>query len=149
MAKAGVKINSSDLVLLNKKLKTLKKISDQKLSSQIGYTAANIVSKAVKRVPVDTGNLKQSISFGSQKNQAYVEATAKYAPYIEFGTGGAINTNDAEELGISASMIKAMFSGKGKREVTMKPQPYFFNSVREGFYELLQRLEQEIKKATK
>jgi hypothetical protein len=67
MAKAGVKINSSDLVLLNKKLKKLKKISEQKLSSQIGYTAANIVSKAVKKVPVDTGNLKQSISFGSQK----------------------------------------------------------------------------------
>ena len=33
MAKAGVKIISSDLVLLNKKLKKLKKISDQKLSS--------------------------------------------------------------------------------------------------------------------
>ena len=42
-----------------------------------------------------------------------------------------------------------MFSGQGKREVTMKPQPYFFNSVREGFYELLQKLEQELKKATK
>ena len=149
MAIAGVKINAQDLAMLNKKLKKLKKFSDQKFSNEIKYTAADIISKATSKVPVDTGNLKQSLSYGSQKNQAYVEANAKYAPYVEFGTGGSISTTDAQELGISSSMIKSMFSGQGKREVNMKPQPYFFNSVREGFNALLMRLNKEIKKDIK
>lgn len=149
MAIAGVKINAQDLAMLNKKLKKLKKFSEQKFSNEIGYTAADIISKATSKVPVDTGNLKQSLSYGSQKNQAYVEANAKYAPYVEFGTGGSISTSDAQELGISSSMIKSMFSGQGKREVNMKPQPYFFNSVREGFNALLMRLNKEIKKDIK
>ena len=92
MAIAGVKINAQDLAMLNKKLKKLKKFSEQKFSNEIGYTAADIISKATSKVPVDTGNLKQSLSYGSQKNQAYVEANAKYAPYVEFGTGGSIST---------------------------------------------------------
>ena len=149
MAIAGVKINAQDLAMLNKKLKKLKKFSDQKFSNEIKYTAADIISKATSKVPVDTGNLKQSLSYGSQKNQAYVEANAKYAPYVEFGTGGSISTTDAQELGISSSMIKTMFKGQGKREVNMKPQPYFFNSVREGFNALLMRLNKEIKKDIK
>tara|TARA_R110000737_G_scaffold75658_3_gene105839 strand:+ start:923 stop:1372 length:450 start_codon:yes stop_codon:yes gene_type:complete len=149
MAIAGVKINAQDLAMLNKKLKKLKKFSEQKFSNEIGYTAADIISKATSKVPVDTGNLKQSLSYGSQKNQAYVEANAKYAPYVEFGTGGSISTTDAQELGISSSMIKTMFKGQGKREVNMKPQPYFFNSVREGFNALLMRLNKEIKKDIK
>ena len=150
MAIAGVKINAQDLAMLNKKLKKLKKFSEQKFSNEIGYTAADIISKATSKVPVDTGNLKQSLSYGSLgKDNAYVEANAKYAPYVEFGTGGSISTSDAQELGISSSMIKSMFSGQGKREVNMKPQPYFFNSVREGFNALLMRLNKEIKKDIK
>ena len=96
-------------------------------------------------MPVDTGNLKESISYGAMPDNTYVEAVAVYAPYIEFGTGGLVNTNDAEELGINPAMIKAMFSGKG-RDVNIKPQPYFFNSVREGFNDLLKRLKRTIKK---
>ena len=147
MATAGVKINAQDLAMLNKKLKKLKKFSSQEFNNQIKFTAADIISKATSKVLVDTGNLKQSLSYGSLgKDNAYVEANAGYAAYIEFGTGGAINTTDAQELGISSSMIKTMFKGQGKREVTMKPQPYFFNSVREGFNALLMRLRKEIKK---
>ena len=142
----NIKISGSDLAMLNKKLKRLKKFSKQEFSNEIGRTVADITSKAVSKVPVDTGNLKQSISYGAMNNNAYVEAKAVYAPYIEFGTGGSINTEDAQELGINPSMIKAMFVGKGVREVNMKPQPFFFNSVREGYSQLLTRLKRTIKK---
>lgn len=145
MQSVNIKINGSDLALLDKKLQKLKKFSKQEFSNQIGFTVADIASKAVSKVPVDTGNLKQSISYGAINKNAYVEAKAVYAPYIEFGTGGFINTNDAQELGINPAMIKAMFSGKGVREVNIKPQPYFFNSVREGFNDLLKRLKKTIK----
>ena len=42
-------------------------------------------------------------------------------------------------------MIKAMFAGKGVRKVNMKPQPFFFNSVREGYSDLLTKLKRLVK----
>lgn len=145
MQPINIKINRTDLALLDKKLKKLKKFSKQEFSNQIGFTVADIASKAVAKVPVDTGNLKQSISYGATNKNAYVEAKAVYAPYIEFGTGGFINTNDAQELGINPAMIKSMFKGAGVKEINLKPRPYFFNSVREGFNSLLKRLNKTIK----
>ena len=36
--------------------------------------------------PVDTGNLRNSISHGSDKEKAYVGTNVEYAPYQELGT---------------------------------------------------------------
>ena len=149
MLKGRVKINTTDLALLNKKLNRLKKFSKQGFSDELGYTAADIASVATDEVPVDTGHLKQTIGFGASKNQASVHALATYAAYVEFGTGSAVSTADAQALGIDSSMIKAMFKGEGKRKVNMNPQPYFFPAVRAGFYELLKRLKIKINKAIK
>ena len=149
MALARIKINPNDLAMLNKKLNKLKKFSKQEFSNQLGYTVADIASEATNMVPVDTGHLKQTIGFGASKNQAYVQALATYAAYVEFGTGGLVSTADAQALGIDPSMIKSMFKGDGKKEVNMNPQPYFFPAVRAGFYELLKRLKIKINKAIK
>ena len=147
MGAINIKLDGGDLSKLNNKIKELKRFSEQKFNNEIGTTAADIISKATNRVPVDTGNLKQSLSFGKgSKDSWFVQALAKYAPYIEFGTGGSINTADAQKLGINSAMIKSMFGGDGKRKVNMKPQPYFFNSIREGFNALLIRLNKDIKK---
>lgn len=51
--------------------------------------AADLQRKAVRKVPVDTGNLKRSIqppSIASDGMYAVVRATAEYAPYVELGT---------------------------------------------------------------
>jgi HK97 gp10 family phage protein len=50
--------------------------------------AVNITSKAKDIVPVDTGNLKNSISYrpGDKANEMIVGANAPYAVYQEFGT---------------------------------------------------------------
>lgn len=41
-------------------------------------------------VPVRTGNLRSSIAVGTERQgivvTAHIEATAKYAPFVEFGT---------------------------------------------------------------
>jgi hypothetical protein len=120
-----IKINPGDLALLNKKLNKLKKFSKQEFSNELGRTASDIASVAVREVVVDTGNLKQNIIWGASKFNAHVEANAVYAPFVEFGTGGLVNTNDAEKLGIDPAMIKAMFKGKGVKKIKLKPRPFF------------------------
>ncbi len=140
-----IKINPGDLALLNKKLNKLKKFSQQEFSDELGRTASDIASVAVREVVVKTGNLKQSISWGATKLQAHVEANAVYAPFVEFGTGANVSTSDAKALGIEPSMIKAMFKGKGEKKINLKPRPFFFPAVRAGFNELLVRLKKTIK----
>ena len=50
--------------------------------------AALIVENAAKPlVPVDTGNLRGSITHRVDGNEAKVGTNVEYAPYIEYGTG--------------------------------------------------------------
>lgn len=142
----NAKINQQDLAILDKKLKQLKRFSRQELSTEIGKTAADILRRSIKRVPVDKGKLKQSAYTANKGNTAEVGYNKKYAPYQEFGTGRYIDIKDAKALGFSASEIKQLFKGKGIREVNIEPKPYFFPSVREGLKALMGRLDDKLKK---
>lgn len=142
----NAKINPQDLAILDKKLKQLKRFSRQELSSEVGKTASDIVRRSTKRVPVDKGDLKQSVYIAKQGNTAEVGYNKKYAPYQEFGTGRYIDTKQAQALGFSASEIKTLFKGEGKRQVNIQPQPYFFPSVREALKGLMDRLDDKLKK---
>lgn len=53
-----------------------------------GLTAVAIImeAEAVRRVPVDTGNLKATIGHSTDDDAAYCFANAEYAPYQEYGT---------------------------------------------------------------
>lgn len=144
----NAKINPQDLAILDKKLKQLKRFSRQELSSEVGKTASDIVRRSTKRVPVDKGDLKQSVYMAKKGNTAEVGYNKKYAPYQEFGTGRYIDVKDAEALGFSASEIKSLFKGKGIREVNIQPQPFFFPSVREALKALMGRLDDKLEKYT-
>jgi HK97 gp10 family phage protein len=43
-------------------------------------------SYAKMNCPVDTGNLRNSISHTVKKDTAYIGTNVEYAPYVEFGT---------------------------------------------------------------
>ena len=42
---------------------------------------------AKKLCPVDTGNLRNSITHEVSENSAYIGTNSEYAPYVELGTG--------------------------------------------------------------
>lgn len=54
----------------------------------VKINGAELQAGAQKRAPVDTGNLKRSIMLELQDNRltAVCDATAEYAPYVEWGT---------------------------------------------------------------
>lgn len=50
--------------------------------------ACLVVENAAKsKVPVDTGNLRSSITHEVEGNEGVVGTNVEYAPYVEFGTG--------------------------------------------------------------
>ena len=141
-----IKINQSDLAQLKKKLDNLRTFDKTTLSNELGKTGADISRIAKKAAPSDYGTLRQSIRYQKQGKTVEVIAGAKYAPYVEFGTGAFVTFDDMLELGIPKSYA-AQF--KGSKPGYMKPQPFFFGSARIGLKKLLMRLNGEIKKAIK
>lgn len=141
-----IKINQSDLSQLKRKLNNLSLIDSKILSNELGKTGLDISRIAKRKAPVDNGTLRQSIRSEKQGKTVEVIAGAKYAPYLEFGTGAFVTFDDMLELGIPKSYA-AQF--KGAKPGYMKPQPFFFGSARIGLKKLLMRLNGEIKKAIK
>lgn len=133
--------------MLKKKLKALEDLSKQELSNELGKMAFDSARKAKQASPVDTGTLRNSIGVERlTKKSLSVFAKAKYAPYIEFGTGSYVTLDDMKQLGIPESYA-AKF--KGSKSGYIRPQPYFFISVRKALAEGLKRVEAIIKKEIK
>ncbi len=141
-----MKINSSDLAQLKKKLNNLRAFDKKTLSNELGRAAMDIARLAKQNAPVDKGTLKQSIKSESKGKTVEVIAGAHYAPYVEFGTGGMVDLDDMLQLGIPASYA-AQFKGKGIKEVNLPARPFFFSSARIGFKTLLIRLKGELNNA--
>ena len=148
---ASMKINQRDLAQLNKKLAYLKGYDRKQLSAELAYTASQITRRAIKNVKSvanDTGNLSQNIKYEANGKTIAVYAFAKYAPYVEFGTGNKVDLSDMSELGIPESYA-AQFKGEGKREVNLPARPFFFSSVRIEYKKLLERIGKKINRNLK
>ncbi len=109
------------------------------MSKELAYTASQIDRTAKKSVVVDTGNLRQSIGYSASGKTVSVYAKANYAPYVEFGTGGMVDLNDMQQLGIPESYA-AQFKGEGIKNVNLPARPFFFSSVRIEYKKLFDRI---------
>ena len=108
------------------------------IDNEMKATVVEINSKQVSRAPIDTGKLRQSIDWKKEANLNYTLLTqgmgAKYAPYVEFGTGGMV------EIPKGLESEAAQFKGRGIRKVNMKAQPFFFSPFFEEKNNLLTKL---------
>jgi HK97 gp10 family phage protein len=97
------------------KLKERIQAMDQKvkeaLAMELRESALKIQRDAKRNAPVDMGTLRNSIymDYDYQKNKLTykVGASASYAPYIEFGTGGSVKVDP------KYSSYALTFKGKG------------------------------------
>lgn len=62
-------------------------VDDKKISESIGKACALIEKTAKEKTPVDTGELRRSITSEVKGLEGVVYTPLFYAPYIEFGTG--------------------------------------------------------------
>jgi len=110
---------------------------------EIDETLENIRTEAVNDAPVDDSFLKNSIYKASEGLNGYVGVGVKYGPYMEFGTGGAVDVPP----GLEDYAIR--FKGAGVRQINIHPHPFLFHNFYRETNELKVRLRKLINEALK
>lgn len=102
-------------------------------------------SEAMRRVPVDLGQLKNSIrvEFSDNGLTTTLVATAPYAAYQEFGTGGRVSIPKGMEE------MARQFKGRGLRNINLRPQPYMFPAWDKERRAFVDRLQKELTRLAK
>lgn len=107
------------------------------MEDNIQMLSDDIYAKSTSRVPVDLGFLKNSGYREVRGLNAEVGYSAGYSPYIEFGTGGAVDVpNGLEDYAIQ-------FKGKNQKQVNLPARPYLFNSAFEETRLLIDKLRRD------
>jgi HK97 gp10 family phage protein len=118
--KISFKIEGLDALI--KRLGKLSPEIAKEVAMEVNASALAIQSKARKDVVVDNGILRNSIQLKEvnkgDKIIYTVGSALKYAPYVEFGTGGTVNVPAGYED------FAMQFKGKGIRKINLKPRPY-------------------------
>jgi|APGre2960657423_1045063.scaffolds.fasta_scaffold00812_9 HK97 gp10 family phage protein len=97
----------------------------KEVAMEVNASALAIQSKARRSVAsnsTDKGRLVGSIQLKEvntgDKIMYTVGSRLKYAPYVEFGTGGTVNVPAGYED------FAIQFKGKGIRKINLRPRPY-------------------------
>ncbi|QDP57510.1 MAG: hypothetical protein Unbinned2072contig1001_24 [Prokaryotic dsDNA virus sp.] len=132
--KATILVNAGDMKRAKKAMKKLAAFEAKELSTEIKKCVLDIDFRAKQKVAVASpngGTLKRSIRFGASGNRAYNKADAKYAAYVEFGTGSKYSGDELDALDIPRD-YSAQFKGKSQDRVHLPARPFLFNSAREA-----------------
>lgn len=150
--KVNTRPNPVDLRKAKKAMQDLKGFDKKGLSDEIKKSIMKMDMQAKRHVTIaekNGGNLKRSIAYGARGKVAFLEATAHYAPYVEFGTGGSFSPAELEELGISSDYA-AQFKGRSQDRVHLPARPFLFKAVNEVlpdmYANILERLNKIYKK---
>jgi HK97 gp10 family phage protein len=131
----AITANISGLKELEKKLSKLGKEVEEGTANEINASALTIQRNAKRNVVVDNGFLRNSISLEPISKLTYsVEAKAKYAPYVEFGTGGLV------EIPNGYQEFAALFKGRGIRKVNLRARPFLIPAFETEIPQLMKRL---------
>lgn len=117
-------------------LAALKDAADRALE-ECGLTAE---SYAKKLTPVDTGNLRNSISHRVSESTVYIGSPTEYAPYVEFGTGRYVAGGRPTPWAYQDE------KGNWHRTVGAKPQPFIKPAVADHKETYHKIIEKELKK---
>lgn len=104
----------------------------QYVEEEIHATGEDILNKSVSRAPVQYGILKNSGYDLKKPMESEVGFKAKYAPYVEFGTGSQVKIPS----GLEKYAQEFYINGEGR----LPAHPFFFNSVFEEQRALIERL---------
>lgn len=152
------------------------------IKNEVNASALNIYSNAKKMAPVNLSTLRGSmfidpVSTSPSQFQVTVGAKAKYAPYVEFGTGGKVSIPKGFESyasqfktktgGTFKEMLKALImwverkgiaSGKQSKSAAymialsilrkgLRPQPFLIPALEQELPKLKLRIEKILKDA--
>ena len=110
-----------------------KKYKDQYVDI-LTETVQNIETEASTMAPVDLGILKSSINGEVDGLNAVIGTPVKYAPYMEFGTGGLVDV----PAGLEDYAMK--FKGAGIKQVNLFPRPFLIPAFKKHTIKMMEEL---------
>ena len=128
---AGIFFNVTEFDEAIIKLESLTQKLKNQIIDETNASALKIQSEAKKNAPANFGTLRGSIHLkeegGIDKNVYIVGSDLSYAPYVEFGTGGKVNTQGYNEFantfrgktgGTFQDMLKALVLWVKRKGIT-------------------------------
>lgn len=123
---------------LYSKFKALDEKAKGAVKDEFNASALKIQNDAKRAVVVDTGYLRNSIYLkeqGTNTKFVYtVGAKAKYAPYIEFGTGGLVSIPKGYDD------FARLFRGRGLKKINLRARPFLIPAFEMEKVKLIERL---------
>ncbi len=98
-------------------------------------TVQNIETEATSLAPVDLGILKSSINGEVDGLNGIVGTPVKYAPFMEFGTGGLVDVPEGLEY------YAMKFKGAGIKQVNLFPRPFLMPAARKNITKMIEELQ--------
>lgn len=97
-------------------------------------TVQNIETEAISMSPVDLGILKSSINGEVDGMNGIIGTPVRYAPYMEFGTGGLVDVPE----GLEDYAMK--FKGAGIKQVNLFPRPFLIPAFKKHTAKMIEEL---------
>ena len=139
----GVNVNKTELDSLIKKLSNLGDRITERMADEIEATTLDVETDAKMSLAASMSSSKYSLgglmssihSLTDRKTLAGIAYTnIKYAPYIEFGTGGLI------KIPAGFEEFALQFKGKGIKKINLPARPYMYPALFKNQKMLFERL---------
>lgn len=135
---------------LDELLKDFDSIKKINLSKALNRASLVIENQARENAPIETGELRRSITHEVEGNDAYVGTMLYYAPYVHIGTG----IWSSEGTGrTDVPWVYKDEKGEWHSTVGQKPQPFLTDALhekgRDAQEEFARELERQLKELEK
>lgn len=119
----------------------LNKLSNLDLSKSITESCLLLENTAKRNCPVDSGQLRRSITHKVDKNEGEVYTNVEYAPYVEYGTG----LFSTKGNGRNSKWTYKDVEGNWHTTAGQKPQPFMHPALTTNRTRIKSLIDKEIK----
>lgn len=130
---------------LDRLLSKFDNLQDIDLEAPLTQACLLVENEAKKKCPVDTGQLRQSITHTVKDNVGTIGTNVEYAPYVEYGTGIYASAGNGRQDRWSYQDAE----GNWHSTVGQPPQPFLEPALLENEKEIKKIFRKSIKEGVK
>ena len=135
----------AEVINLEKLICKLNKLSNQQMDQALNKACILVENQAKENCPVDTGELRMSITHYVEGDTGVVGTNKQYAPYVEYGTGLFAREGNGRQTPWSYQDAKGEWhSTKGQ-----KPQPFLEPALLDNEKNIIKIFDEAIKEGVK
>lgn len=135
----------AEVINLEKLISKLNKLSDQQMEQALNKACILVENQAKENCPVDTGELRMSITHYVEGDTGVVGTNKQYAPYVEYGTGLFAVEGNGRQTPWSYQDAK----GEWHTTKGQKPQPFLEPALLDNKKNIIKIFNEAIKEGVK